>query len=61
MQIPGSNYSAYTTSTRNAASPSGVAATKPDYAKLADYDSRDNVIFQNLLKKPHRSGQRRSE
>lgn len=53
MQIPGSNYSVYTTSTRNAASPSGgAAATKPDYAKLADYDSHDNVIFQNLLKNP---------
>lgn len=53
MQIPGSNYSVYTTSTRNVAFPSGgVAATKPDYAKLADYDSHDNVIFQNLLKNP---------
>lgn len=53
MQLPGSNYSVYTTSTRNVASPGGgVAATKPDYAKLTDYNSRDNIIFQNLLKNP---------
>ncbi|CUX36519.1 MULTISPECIES: hypothetical protein [Agrobacterium] len=53
MKIPGSNYFTYTTSTRNVTSPSGgVAATKPAYAGLADYNSRDNIIFQNLLKNP---------
>ncbi|MBO0130771.1 hypothetical protein [Agrobacterium burrii] len=53
MQIPGSNYSFYTTSTRNVTSATtGAATAKPDYTKLADYNSRDNIIFQNLLKNP---------
>jgi hypothetical protein len=51
MQISGSSYSSYTQSAKTAvATPTIPSKAKPDYQMLADYDSRDNVIFQNLLK-----------
>lgn len=53
MQISGSNYSIFAQTNRNTVPAStGTAVPKPDFAKLADYDSRDNIIFQNLLKNP---------
>jgi hypothetical protein len=53
MQISGSNYSIFAQTNRNTAPAStGIAAPKPDFSKLADYDSRDNIIFQNLLRNP---------
>jgi hypothetical protein len=54
MQITGNSSSAYSALTKNsAASPAtGFAAAQADFARLADYDSRDNTIFQNLLKNP---------
>lgn len=53
MQITGSNYSLHTQATKNPAPASGSAEKpQPDFSALADYDSRDNIIFQNLLKNP---------
>jgi hypothetical protein len=56
MQISGStlSYSSYTSTSKSL---TGGGASEPSmdksfYADLADYDSTDNTLFQNLLKDP---------
>lgn len=53
MQITGSNF-AFLSQSVKASNVTHTSASKPetDFAKLADYDSRENIIFQNLLKNP---------
>lgn len=48
MHIYTANYSSYPTTSAGKTSAAGKNASL-DFASLADYDSRKNTIFQNLL------------
>lgn len=51
MQITSSSHS-YSSAKANAAPTTERSSTRSDFSSLANYDSRQNTIFQNLLKNP---------